>query len=108
MIRVTNKTTYRGPGVYIGRTWTSRPSIFVNPHIEGTTKENIANYRTYFGKRYTEDEVFRAAVHKIAKQAHMGELILICWCDPLPCHGHIIRDFIQQYNKIRMMREVKL
>ena len=99
MIRVVNKRTYEGPGEYIGR-----PSIFGNPYREGkdgTREECVAKYEPYFEKRYAEDEGFREAVHALAHQALVGELILICWCDPLPCHGHIIRDFIQHYNEMK-------
>lgn len=99
MIRVVNKRTYEGPGEYIGR-----PSIFGNPHREdkdGTREECVAKYKPFFEKRYAEDEAFKTAVHALAHQALAGELILICWCDPLPCHGHVIRDFIQYYNEIR-------
>ena len=96
MIRVANKRTYKGPGEYIGR-----PSIFGNPHNAGTREENVAKYKPYFNKRYAEDKAFKAAVHALAAQALVGELILICWCDPLPCHGHIIRDYIQYYNEMK-------
>lgn len=98
MIRVVNKRTYKGPGEYIGR-----PSMFGNPFIEGkdgTREECVAKYKPYFNKRYVEDKAFRAAVHALAAQALAAELILICWCDPLPCHGHIIRNFIQYYNEM--------
>ena len=96
MIRVVNKRTYEGPGEYIGR-----PSIFGNPYKDGTREENVAKYKPYFNKRYAEDEAFKAAVHALAAHALAGELILICWCDPLPCHGHIIRNFIQYYNEMK-------
>lgn len=95
MIRVENKRTYKGDGIYIGR-----PSIFGNPCKNGTREENVAGYKVYFKERYTKDEVFRSAVHKLAEQAITGELVLICWCDPLPCHGHVMRDFIQHLNEI--------
>lgn len=93
MIKVMNKRTYRGSGIYIGR-----PNIFGNPFVEGrdgTREECVAKYKTYFEARYTKDNVFRTAVHDLAEQAITGELVLICWCDPLPCHGHVMRDFIQ-------------
>lgn len=106
MIKVMNKKTYKGPGVYIGRTWTTIPSIFGNPHVEGTREENIANYKIYFEKRYAKDETFRAAIHGLADQAATSGLVLICWCDPLPCHGHVIRDFIQRYNEIRLSLKI--
>lgn len=102
MIRVENKRTYKGDGVYIGR-----PNIFGNPFIEGrdgTRDECVAKYRPYFKERYTRDGIFRTAVHKLANQAKDGELVLVCWCDPLPCHGHVIRDFIQYLNEIGRAR----
>ena len=99
MIRIVNARIYKGPGTYIGR-----PSIFGNPHREGkdgTREECVAKYKIYFDKRYAEDKTFREAVHALAAQSLVGELVLICWCDPLLCHGHVIRDFIQYYNEMR-------
>ena len=95
MIRVENKRTYKGDGVYIGR-----PSIFGNPCKDGTREENVAGYTVYFRERYAKDKMFRTAVCALAKQALIGELVLICWCDPLLCHGHVIRDFIQYLNEV--------
>ena len=32
----------------------------------------------------------------VAAYAAFGELILVCWCAPLPCHGEVIREFIEK------------
>jgi len=98
MIRVVNKKTFKGRGVYIGR-----PSIFGNPFTmskESDRVDCIQKYKGWFWTQYHTDQKFYIAVHELAEQARKGELILICWCAPKPCHGDIIKDFIQYLNEM--------
>lgn len=66
-------------GVYIGR-----PSDWGNPFEigrDGTRKEVIEKYRQYLLGR--PDLLARI-------RPELRGRVLRCWCDPRPCHGHIL------------------
>lgn len=72
-----------------------RMSKFGNPfHVgkDGTRAEVIDKYRKYFYKRIKNDIIFRWAVEDLRG------LVLACWCSPLPCHGNVIIDYLEQEN----------
>lgn len=76
--------------VFIGR-----PSIFGNPYIidrDGTREEVIELYRKYFLVRVARDEQFRGRV-LILKGKRLG-----CYCEPLPCHGDVIVEYLEGGN----------
>jgi hypothetical protein len=52
--------------------------------------ECIEMYRVYFEKRIKEEPAFREAVLAL-KGKRLG-----CFCDPLPCHGHVIKEWLDQ------------
>ena len=88
-----------GKGEYIGR-----PSPLGNPFAIGrnsTRDEVIEKYRNWLENRLT-GAVFRdtAAVREFNrlcdKYVADGRLTLVCWCSPLPCHGDVIADFIEE------------
>lgn len=115
MIKVVNKKTYIEQGnpyenkqitFYIGR-----PSIFGNPYSHlfntlaeykvDTREQAIEKYREYFYNRFRTDDQFKKEVmHLIHTYIYHENLILICWCSPLSCHGDIIKDFILDYIAI--------
>ena len=58
---------------------------------KGTAEERtrvIELFKRYFYKRMHEDRAFFNAV-----QALRGK-VLGCWCKPLPCHGDVIKAFL--------------
>lgn len=83
--------------VYVGR-----PSIFGNPftHLKGKTaakykvstrEEAIESYREW---------VENGEGHYIIEHLHeLKGKNLVCWCDPLPCHAHILMELIEKYCK---------
>lgn len=83
--------------VYIGR-----GSIFGNPysHKSGTKakfivknrREAIEKYKEYFYKRLETDADF------LIKVASLKGKILGCFCFPLPCHGDIIKSFLDELD----------
>lgn len=78
------KDTY---DVYIGR-----PSKWANPFIigkDGTRKEVIAKYRAWILKQ----PKLIATLHELDNK------ILGCWCDPKPCHGHVLIELREQQKK---------
>lgn len=101
MIRIVNKKTYRGSGVYIGR-----PSLLGNPfHIgtHGTRDEVIAQYRVWLWQQIQARTAVFHELLQLAKQAQHGDLILLCWCKEsdreIPCHGDIVQAAIRWLNE---------
>jgi len=96
MIRVENKRTYRGAGVYIGR-----PSLLGNPFeigVHGERANVISFYRRWLWDRITEQGEVYAELKRLAKLAKQGDLTLICYCSPKPCHGEIVMRSIEWLN----------
>jgi hypothetical protein len=97
MITVKNRRTYRGPGVYIGR-----PSVLGNPYPiqKGNpewTREKVVEYCRYWLKsRLAEKhpEILNELM-RLMSLAMEGDLILICWCAPLACHGDVIKECLE-------------
>jgi len=62
----------------------------VDGKLEPVTREEaIAWYKEYFYARLKQQPEFRQAV-----EALKGK-VLGCWCKPLPCHGDVIRDYLE-------------
>lgn len=98
---VVNKKTYeRKDGdydIYIGR-----PRQLGNPYKigpDGTREEVIDKYKEYFYKELETDPHFKKHVdfHKtvIRTKRFYKRLVLVCWCDPLPCHGSVIKEYLE-------------
>jgi len=99
-IFIENKKNYGGKGVYIGR-----PSIFGNPFsnkksglrvIETkTAEESVSKYEKYFVQRIKSDPYFRREFIRLVDTYEENDSItLICWCNPHPCHGEILKKYI--------------
>lgn len=88
--KVVNKRSFRGRGVYIGR-----PSKWGNPfsHMSGTKarfkvnsrEEAVAAYEAWI----VQQPELMAALPELAGQ------ILICWCEPASCHGHVLKRLVE-------------
>jgi hypothetical protein len=101
MIRIANKKTYRGSGVYIGR-----PSLLGNPfHIgmHGTRAEVIAQYRVWLWQQIQARTAVFQELQRLAQQAQHGDLVLLCWCKEsdreVPCHGDVVQAAIHWLNE---------
>lgn len=92
-IKIRNQKNYHGPGEYIGR-----PSFLGNPFQigkDGTRTEVIEKYKTYFYSRLSSDVQFQDYMIRLAAELKkINSLNLICWCNPLPCHGDIIKQLL--------------
>ena len=54
----------------------------------------IEMYKEYFYKRINNDEVFREAILGLQGKK------LGCFCSPLPCHGQIIKEYLDAQEQI--------
>ncbi len=102
MIKIENKSKYKGPGEYIGR-----PNILGNPfthrsnsktlakYVVASVGDAIERYELHLESEMNVDGPIRRALIRLAKiyQA-TGELTLICWCAPKPCHGQIVSAMV--------------
>ena len=75
--------------VYIGRAGKGQDGYFGNPCKDGTREENIAEFKEYFHYRMAYDATFRHRVITELKDKRLG-----CFCKPLPCHGDIIAEYL--------------
>ncbi len=101
MIRIENKKTYRGPGVYIGR-----PSLRGNPFrigTHGTRTEVIAQYRVWLWQQIQQQTAVFLELQRLALQSQHNDLVLLCWCKQadrsVPCHGDVIQAAIDCLKK---------
>ena len=72
-----------------------RRSIFGNPYKigkDGTREEVILAYAEWFYEQITHSAGFQNEVEKL-KGKTLG-----CWCTPLPCHGDVILEYLENLN----------
>jgi hypothetical protein len=72
-----------------------RRSPFGNPfHITEhcSRKRSIELYQERFNYRIAHDSLFYAAVEALRGKK------LACWCTPLPCHGDVIINYLENSN----------
>jgi hypothetical protein len=77
--------------VYIGR-----PSKWGNPFTHLDSEKTLAKYRV--SSRSEAIEAYREWITNGEGQYLLADLrelkgkVLGCWCDPKPCHGHILAE----------------
>ena len=102
MISVENRKSYKGAGVYVGRSMRDiQGSVLGNPfkvkphgpHERGTSVEL---YRRWLWNhiRHGAGDVYEEMV-RLKILAAQGDLTLVCWCAPQPCHADVIRAAIE-------------
>jgi hypothetical protein len=102
MIKIENKKTYQGDGIYIGR-----PSLLGNPFAigrDGTREEVIDRYRVWLWRQIKlRGEVYRE-LQRLTAKAKEEDLILICWCKrpdrQIACHGDVVKRAVEYLNSI--------
>lgn len=102
MIFVFNKKDYNGEGEYIGR-----PSVLGNPysHLENTKAlfkvssrdEAVEKFELWAREQLKSDNDFSKEFERLVDKYKKEKcLVLICWCSPSSCHGHILADLIKE------------
>ena len=87
----------RGIGSLLpGQAYVGRPSVLGNPFVvgrDGSRNEVIAQYRRWHGARLQEtNSPQEHEMRRLLARAAAGELELLCWCHPLPCHAEVVRS----------------
>jgi hypothetical protein len=101
MIYVRNRLSYNGVGIYVGR-----PSPLGNPYSHrrdtiakfkvATREDAIDRYEDYLRTAIKTDGEVRTAFDAIVAAARKGDVTLICWCAPLPCHADVIVELVEE------------
>ena len=77
--------------VYIGRAGCGKDGYFGNPfRLEATMAKGstLGRYRKYFYHRLSTDKEFRKRIGNLQGKT------LGCFCKPDPCHGDIIKEYL--------------
>lgn len=77
--------------VYIGRAGKGLDGYFGNPfRLDPTAKKGstLEEYKAYFYNRFETDPLFKKNIQAL-KGLHLG-----CFCKPNPCHGDIIKEYL--------------
>jgi len=104
-IRVVNRRTHAptDQDIYIGR-----GSALGNPysHMPGVPEagfgcrdreEAIDKYRDWLRRKiHREDPDVLEALQEIRELNKKGVVYLVCYCSPLPCHGLIIKELLNE------------
>jgi hypothetical protein len=92
-ITIVNRRNGRVPGVYV-----VRPAVLGNPYVigsDGSRHDVLDKYRAWLREQYRHDGAVRRALRTLAmRYLTDGQLTLICWCAPQPCHAEVIRDAV--------------
>lgn len=85
--------------IYIGRSGNGYKSPLGNPyHIgrDGDRDEVVVKYKSWLWKQIQENnyQVINE-LKKIAYYATTNEVVLVCFCAPLACHGDVIVKCIE-------------
>ena len=91
------------PGIYIGRGVPGfPPSPLGNPF---SAKQHgrpaaISFYRAWLAAQVAaKDHHVLKALNEIRTKVQAGEdVVLLCWCAPLPCHGEIVAEAVLSWN----------
>jgi hypothetical protein len=96
-IRVENKR-FNDEGVYVGR-----GSVLGNKFrigVDGNRKEVIGKYRMWlWGEIKRNNEVILNELWRLVEIGRKKELVLLCWCKPLPCHGDVVKSCLEWMDK---------
>ena len=101
LIEIKNFSRNKGPGEYIGRYnyfYKLKASPLQNPFtgpINLESKLRLVEKFKKFIKSLPEESPQWREIRRLQRiYEDKRELKLICWCDPLPCHGEIIKSAI--------------
>ena len=101
-IKVMNRHDFRGGGIYIGRgtIWGNRASHNNYSGVEvlcDSRDEAIAWYLEWLRGEWRSGGQVKKALLELAEKHKEGEdIVLVCSCKPLPCHGDVLKTAIEK------------
>ena len=98
-MQITIGKAKRGIGSLLpGQAYVGRPGALGNPFVvgrDGSREEVIGKYRRWLWERLQEPgSLQERELRRLLEQAREGELELLCWCHPLPCHAEVVRGAV--------------
>jgi hypothetical protein len=107
MITVVNKykhtsdpnDEYIGRGSALGNPYTSiKDRTTKADFICESTEESISKFKVYLLEQIENDNpAICNALKRIFIKANKGNVNLVCFCSPKPCHGNIIKEIIESH-----------
>lgn len=99
------KNSLNSPGyksVYIGRGYSRDPRMensgLGNPFKLGPHESRgatIERFKEWCWREYNKNPEYKEKIDSLARRVKKGENIeLVCFCKPNPCHGDILKKFI--------------
>ena len=95
--KITIGRARRGIGSLLpGQVYVGRPSPLGNPYAlgrDGSREQVIAQYRRWlWAQLQSPGSPQERELRRLLGLARSGELELLCWCAPLPCHAEVVRS----------------
>jgi hypothetical protein len=56
----------------------------------------IKEYRRYFEQHWQKNDAMLKELRRLYRIAKQGTLVLGCFCAPKPCHGDVIKEFLER------------
>ena len=101
VVTVKNLKTYEGDGVYIGRTNPRRKlkgsPLANNFKVKEYGREGcIQKYKEWLNQLPKTSKQWELIDELKSRHQEGEDLTLLCWCNPLPCHGDILKEIIEE------------
>lgn len=95
-IIIANRKTHSGPGVYIGRRMRNLSgSPLGNPYRlapGGDRNACIELYKRWLWREIKSGGAALDELRRLIEISRTQDVTLLCWCEPLRCHGDVVRD----------------
>jgi hypothetical protein len=111
MISVVNKykvnsncaeCVYIGRGSGIGNPYSHKKSKYISYQTD-TREQAVHLFQDYFFQqlRNHNKQIIEKIKHILRMEKKHGEVKLVCFCAPKPCHGDIIKRAIELFRKLK-------
>lgn len=100
-IHIVNKKTYKNEYPEAYHEYIGRPSILGNPFSmksEQDREQVVEQFRQWLREQWVNEAPVWKRVEELAEINLTQDLVLVCWCAPLACHGEIIKNCINWIN----------
>jgi len=98
---VTDNDFYIGRGSPLGNPYSSvKDKKTLAQFTCDSREESIEKYREYLVTSLLDDNIaIRNELNKIYRASMKGDVYLVCFCSPKPCHGDVIKNIIEEKKK---------